>query len=106
VLLVLVGAAFVVTTFADALMAFRASRAGAAVRYVGEHGRASVETRSANESPRHPLWQWLSQYGNAIILSEVALIIAFAVAAMATDSFWQRRGKKGRKASPESRIGS
>jgi len=105
VLLILVGAVFVVTTFADALMAFRASRAGAVVRDADEHGHASAETAPAGESPRHPLWQLLSKHGNAIILSEVALIIAFAVAAMATDSFWQRRRNKGHSVSAEGAIG-
>ncbi|MFV2066559.1 MAG: hypothetical protein ACC645_06225 [Pirellulales bacterium] len=93
-LLILVGAAFVVTTFAYALMAFRTLRVDAAANYADEDPRSSAGAMPGREGRQHPLWQVLSRHGNALILGELALVIAFAVAAMATDSFWQRRGKK------------
>ena len=74
-LLVVVGIVFVVTAAAYGVMATREA-----------HGTATNEPVA-----EHALMQWISLHGNTALLSEVALLGVFTIAAIATDDYWQRR---------------
>jgi hypothetical protein len=73
VLLVPVGAVFVVTAFAYGIMAFQAVNSSA--RAAAEHGS-------------HPLFQWLHAHGDAAMLWEVGALAVLTLAALATDRYW------------------
>jgi hypothetical protein len=75
VLLVPVGVAFVVTSFAYGVMAFQA---------VNGTGADTAMMQS------HPLFQWLRVHGNAALLVELALLAGLTVAAIATDRIWDK----------------
>lgn len=69
-LLVITGILFVVTAFAYGFMAFQSLHANPAdiARYQD-----------------HPLWSWLRAYGTTAVLTELAVLAALSLAAMATD---------------------
>lgn len=94
VVLILVGIAFVVTTFAYALFAFGAFRGETALRHAGDAPAGAEALPPDPQSRQHPLWRILSRHGDTIILVELGLVITLALAAMATDSFWQRRHRR------------
>ncbi len=72
-LLVPVGAAFVVTAFAYGFMAFQAVNAAAA-------DAASYQS--------HPMFRWLRSNGATAMLVELAVLGVLTVAAIATDRWW------------------
>lgn len=73
VLLIPVGLAFVVTSFAYGFMAFQAVNATRA---------------EANRYSTHPLFQWLRAHGGAAMLVELAALAVLTVAAIAADSWF------------------
>jgi hypothetical protein len=79
VLLVPVGAAFVVTAFAYWVMAFQAVRPASAER------PAAVAADGG-----HPLKRWLRANGDEALGVELAILGILTVAAIATDSWWDR----------------
>lgn len=76
--LVIVGIAFCVTAFAYGVMALRAIRVGPAAR----------------EQNPQPLLVFLEEHGDVLMAGELAFLILFTVAALGTDSFWNRARKK------------
>ena len=76
VLLVIVGTAFCVTTFAYGVMAFRAA-----------HGNEA--SHSVDEV--HPLLKFVDRNGFSLMVVELGLLGLFTVAAIATDQFWSAR---------------
>lgn len=84
-LLVPVGVAFVVTSFAFGMMAYQQSRPGA-LPLEGEVGVMPL----------------LDRHGLTILGVEVALIAVFSCGAIATDEYWQRREAKQKEAQPAS----
>jgi hypothetical protein len=78
-LLLVAGLAFAMTAMAYGVMAFRDRDMAA------KHAGAVVDD--------HPLMAWMSEYGEKALLSELAALAVFTVAAIATDDFWQRRDK-------------
>jgi hypothetical protein len=77
VLLVPVGAAFVVTAFAYGVMAFQAV--------------SSASSRGAAAPSAHPLLAWLRVHGDSALLSELGVLAVLTVAAIVTDPWWDRR---------------
>jgi hypothetical protein len=87
VLLVPVGAAFVVTAFAYWVMAFQAVRP------------ATAEPPTAvAANGGHPLKRWLRAHGDEALLVELAALAALTVTAIATDRWWD--APTGRDESP------
>lgn len=82
-LLVPVGVAFVVTSFAFGMMAYQQSRPGA-LPLEGEVGVMPL----------------LDRHGLTILGVEVALIAVFSCGAIATDEYWQRREAKQKETQP------
>jgi hypothetical protein len=72
-LIIPVGAAFVVTAFAHGFMAFQMVNAGS--------GRADLHAD-------HPLFAWLRTHGNTALLVELAVLAVLTVGAIATDGWW------------------
>jgi hypothetical protein len=83
VLLVPVGAAFVVTAFSYGLMAFQSVNASPA---------------DVAASRSHPLFQWLRLHGDEAMLYELAVLGVLTVAAIAFDAVW------GKPKSPPDRV--
>lgn len=81
VLLVPVGVAFVVTSFAYGIMAFQSVNGSAA-------GTATMRA--------HPLFQWMRLHGNAALMVELALLAALTIAAIGTDRWWDKPPKPDR----------
>jgi len=81
-LLVLAGVTFVVTAFACGLMA-----------YASIHGPAAGSAGQAG----HPLWRFLRAHGNTLLVGEMALVGALAVAAMGTDRYWIERARRPKR---------
>lgn len=79
VLLVIVGVAFTITACAYGVMVFKAVHPGP----------AAVEQASG-----HNLLTFLNDYGVWLLGSELLLLALMTVGAMATDSYWIRRGKE------------
>lgn len=77
VLLVPIGAAFVVTAFAYWVMAFQSVRPASAER------PAAVAADGG-----HPLKRWLRSHGDEALGVELALLGVLTVAAIATDRWW------------------
>ena len=77
-LLMIAGITFALTATAYGVMAFREARPAA----IGQAPPASIE---------HPLIAWMSQHGEAALLTELALLATFVFGAIATDDYWQRR---------------
>lgn len=72
-LLVVVGVVFAVTATAYGVMTVR-------------------KLRHPQEPNPHPLIEALDEHGAYLLMGELAVLAAASVAAMATDSFWIRRG--------------
>jgi hypothetical protein len=81
-LLVVMGIAFALTATAYCVMAIREVRAPAAADEVA--------------TAPHPLMTWMHDNGDAALLSELALLGVFVVAAITTDDYWQRRATNRR----------
>ncbi len=79
-LLLIAGIAFVMTAVAYGVMAFR--------------DRDTAVTVSSPTAEQHPLMLWMSQHGDATLLTELGFLAVFTVGAIATDDFWQRRKRK------------
>ena len=78
-LLLIAGIAFAITATAYGVMAFREARPASA-------------TDSSN-SAEHPLMTWMNHYGEATLLSELAMLAVCTFAAIASDDYWQRRSR-------------
>jgi hypothetical protein len=74
-LLIPVGLALVVTTFAYSFMAFQAVNAG---------------SEAADRYAEHPLFAWLRAHGSTALLVELAVLAVLTVGAIATDNWWTR----------------
>ena len=83
-LLLVAGISFAVTATAYGVMAFRDARPPA----VGASMTATAE---------HPLMAWMSQHGEAALMTELAMLAVFTVGAIATDDYWQRRDATSRR---------
>lgn len=81
VLLVIAGITFALTAFAYGILATR-SNAGF---------RAPAQTSTI--SPEHALMKWMREYGNAALLTELAVLALCTVGAIGTDEYWQRRAR-------------
>jgi len=77
-LLLIAGIAFAITATAYGVMAFRDREAR------GTTATASME---------HPLTQWMSQHGEAALMTELTLLAVCTFAAIGTDDYWQRRNR-------------
>ena len=76
------------TTTAYVVMAFRESHA--------RDDAGAKEGVAAVATDEHPLMVWMRHHGDAAILSELGLLAVFTVAAIGTDSYWQRRADSRR----------
>jgi hypothetical protein len=77
-LLLVAGIAFLVTATAYGVMAFR------------DRGTAEASSAPTDE---HPLMTWMSQHGDAALLTELGILAVCTFGAIATDDYWQRRSK-------------
>ncbi|MCC7475656.1 MAG: hypothetical protein IT425_09685 [Pirellulales bacterium] len=83
-LLLAVGLAFLMTAICYGVMAFRKARPPLEV----------VAAASESQPDReHPLLAWMSQHGEATLLTELAFLAIFTFAAIGTDDYWQRRAQ-------------
>ena len=80
-LLLMAGIAFALTATAYGVMAFREARP---VPLEAE----AVREENATE---HPLMAWMSQHGEAALLTELGFLAVFVFGAIGTDGYWQRR---------------
>ena len=85
-LLLMAGIAFALTATAYGVMAFRDR----------ETSRTAAETATA-ASVEHPLMSWMSQHGEAALMTELALLALCTFGAIGTDDYWQRRKAGKRK---------
>jgi hypothetical protein len=81
-LLLVAGIAFALTATAYGVMAFREARP------VPLDGPAVVVE---NQPVEHPLISWMSQHGEAALLTELGFLAVFVFGAIGTDDYWQRR---------------
>jgi hypothetical protein len=78
-LLLVAGIAFALTATAYGVMAFR-------------EARPQPADAAANESTaEHPLMEWMSNHGEAALLTELGFLAVFVFGAIGTDEYWQRR---------------
>jgi hypothetical protein len=86
VLLVLAGIAFTVTACGYGVMTVQ-----------------GLQPRAAGPPPvaAHPLLSWLDRHGPRLMFWELALLLAATVLAMATDSYWSRRGARSSPTPPD-----
>jgi hypothetical protein len=80
-LLLAAGIAFALTATAYGVMAFRDARPAPLEASVAR-GEATVE---------HPLMAWMSDHGEAALLTELGFLAVFVFGAIGTDEYWQRR---------------
>jgi hypothetical protein len=80
-LLLAAGIAFALTATAYGVMAFRDARPAPLEASV-VHAEAMVE---------HPLMAWMSDHGEAALLTELGFLAVFVFGAIGTDEYWQRR---------------
>ncbi|HEX2473377.1 MAG TPA: hypothetical protein VHK01_01450 [Lacipirellulaceae bacterium] len=80
-LLLAAGIAFALTATAYGVMAFREARP-APLDAAVIHADATVE---------HPLMAWMSDHGEAALLTELGFLAVFVFGAIGTDDYWQRR---------------
>ncbi|HEY3393529.1 MAG TPA: hypothetical protein VGK58_12535 [Lacipirellulaceae bacterium] len=80
-LLLMAGIAFALTATAYGVMAFREARP------------VPLEAATIHEEnpSEHPLMAWMSQHGEAALLTELGFLAVFVVGAIGTDGYWQRR---------------
>jgi hypothetical protein len=83
-LLLVAGLVFAVTSAAYCVMVVRESRAAAALS-------------ASDAPPAHALIVWISRHGDAALFGELAMLAVCTVAAIGTDSYWQRRAASQRK---------
>src|SRR5439155_3323367 len=76
------GVMFSLTAVSYGVMAFRDLQGH------GVQGPAAADTGSG-------LMAFLDRHGAMLLAGEVAVLIAASIAAMATDTFWTRRAKRG-----------
>jgi len=81
-LLLLAGLSFAITATAYGVMAYR-----------DRDTAPSVTSESVEE---HPLMLWMSDHGDAALLTELGVLAICTVGAIATDDYWQRR-KRAKK---------
>jgi hypothetical protein len=86
-LLILAGVTFALTAVAYVVMA---TRANAGFRTPAE---------AADPAAEHPLMKWMSEYGDAALITELALLALCTVGAIGTDEYWQRRAAAGKRSS-------
>jgi hypothetical protein len=78
-LLLVAGIAFALTATAYGVMAFR-------------EARPQPMDAEANESTaEHSLMAWMSDHGEAALLTELGFLAVFVFGAIGTDDYWQRR---------------
>jgi hypothetical protein len=80
-LLLAAGIAFALTATAYGVMAFREARPRPLDATVARED-AAVE---------HPLMAWMSEHGEAALLTELGFLAVFVFGAIGTDDYWQRR---------------
>ena len=80
-LLLMAGISFALTATAYGVMAFREARP---VPFEA----AAVDTERKIE---HPLMAWMSEHGEATLLTELGFLAVFVFGAIGTDDYWQRR---------------
>jgi len=85
ILLVIAGISFALTAFAYGVMTVRTN---AAARMTAE----------STIPPRHPLMEWLNEYGDTALVAELALLAVCTFGAIGTDEYWQRRAAAQKKA--------
>jgi hypothetical protein len=83
-LLLVAGIAFALTATAYGVMAFREARPAP----------FDATTTNAETTDQHPLMIWMSNYGEAALLTELGLLAVFVFGAIGTDDYWQRRDAK------------
>jgi hypothetical protein len=85
-LLLMAGIAFALTATAYGVMAFREARPM-------PQGAVTVPDEKATE---HPLMAWMSQHGEAAMLTELGFLAVFVFGAIGTDGYWQLRRAQNR----------
>lgn len=83
-LLLVAGIAFLMTAVAYGVMAYR--------------DRDMATSVTAATAERHPLMLWMSDHGNAALLTELGALAVFTIGAIATDDYWQRRKSREHRA--------
>jgi hypothetical protein len=78
-LLLVAGIAFALTATTYGVMAFR--------------DRESPQVATTASIDEHPLMTWMSEYGEAALIGELAALAVCTFGAIATDDYWQRRAK-------------
>ena len=80
-LLLLAGIAFALTATAYGVMAFREARPAP----------FGAEVDTTTPMVEHPLMAWMSDHGEAALLTELGFLAVFVFGAIGTDGYWQRR---------------
>ena len=78
-LLLVAGIAFALTATAYGVMAFREARP------------APMDAEANESTAEHPLMAWMSNHGEAALLTELGFLAVFVFGAIGTDDYWQRR---------------
>jgi hypothetical protein len=78
-LLLAAGIAFALTATAYGVMAFREARP------------RPMDGTATEIVPEHPLMAWMSNHGEAALLTELGFLAVFVFGAIGTDDYWQRR---------------
>jgi hypothetical protein len=80
-LLLMAGIAFALTATAYGVMAFRDARP------------VPLDANVVTTAPtvEHPLMAWMSNHGEAALLTELGFLAVFVFGAIGTDDYWQRR---------------
>jgi hypothetical protein len=78
-LLLVAGIAFAMTALVYGVMAYR--------------DRDTAVNVTSTTSEEHPLMLWISEHGEAALLTELGFLAVFTVGAIGTDDYWQRRNK-------------
>jgi len=78
-LLLAAGIVFALTAISYGVMAFREARPPAA------------DAQPVAGATAHPLMEWMSRHGDAALMTELAFLAVFTIAAIGTDGYWQQR---------------
>jgi hypothetical protein len=78
-LLLAAGIAFALTATAYVVMAFREARP------------RPMDAVVTEKTAEHPLMAWMSDHGEAALLTELGFLAVFVFGAIGTDEYWQRR---------------
>jgi hypothetical protein len=78
-LLLVAGIAFALTATAYGVMAFREARP------------RPMDAAVSESAAEHPLMAWMSNHGEAALLTELGFLAVFVFGAIGTDDYWQRR---------------